>query len=142
MGAVALPTHPFSDTAGGMTRLWLRSNAPPPPRFPPALPATELQALYAPTEEERAFVAAPTRGPAQHLTLLKCHQHLGYLPALADVLTQIRTYLCQQLQLPPATYTLVETKATLARYRYLIRTSLALTPYPNGGPRVVMEAVA
>ena len=40
------------------------------PRFPPALTATELQTLYAPTEEERAFVAAPTRGPAQHLTLL------------------------------------------------------------------------
>ena len=115
------------------------------PRFSPALTASELQTLYAPTEEERAFVATHTRGPAQHLTLmtlLKCHQHLGYLPALADVPAQIRTYLCQQLQLPPATYTLVEAKATLARYRYLIRTYLALTPYTNGGPRVVMEAVA
>ena len=115
------------------------------PRFPPALTATELQTLYAPTEEERAFVAAHTRGPAQHLTLLvllKCHQHLGYLPALADVPTPIRTYLCQQLHLPPATYTLIETKATLARYRYLIRTYLAITPYTNGGSRVVMEAVA
>jgi TnpA family transposase len=115
------------------------------PRFPPALTATELQTLYAPTEEERAFVAAHTRGPAQQLTLLvllKCHQHLGYLPALADVPAQIRTYLCQQLHLPPATYTLIETKATLARYRYLIRTYLALTPYTNGGPRVVTAAVA
>ena len=101
------------------------------PRFPPALTASELQMLYAPTEEERAFVAAHARGPAPLLTLmtlLKCHQHLGYLPALADVPTQIRTYLCQQLQLPSATYALVETKATLARYRYLIRTYLALTP--------------
>ena len=36
----------------------------------------------------------------------------------------------------------IETKATLARYRYLIRTYLAITPYTNGGSRVVMEAVA
>ncbi len=115
------------------------------PRFPPALTATERQTLYAPTEEERAFVAAPTRGPAQHLTLLtllKCHQPLGSLPALADGPAQIRTYLCRQLQLPPATYALVETKATLARYRSLIRTYLALTPSTNGGLRVVMDAVA
>ena len=58
------------------------------PRFSSALTASELQTLYAPTDEERAFVAAHTRGPAQSLTLLvllKCHQHLGYLPALADV---------------------------------------------------------
>src|SRR5688500_5880989 len=38
------------------------------PRFPPALTASELQTLYAPTDEERAFVAAHTRGPAQSLT--------------------------------------------------------------------------
>ena len=46
------------------------------PRFTPSLTAAELQRLYAPTEEERAFVAAHARGPAQHLTLLvllKCH---------------------------------------------------------------------
>jgi hypothetical protein len=40
------------------------------------------------------------------------------------------------------TYTLIEPKTPLARYRYLIRTYLALTPYTNGGPRVVMDAVA
>src|SRR5215471_16868409 len=115
------------------------------PRFKPSLTATELHRLYCPTEEERDFIATPARGVTQQLTLLvllKCHQHLGYLPALADVPTQIRTYLCQQLHLPPSTYTLIETKATLARYPYLIRTYLVLTPYTNGGPRVVMEAVA
>ena len=37
-----------------------------------------------------------------------CHQHLGYLPALADVPDQIRRYLCQQLHLPPTTYTVAE----------------------------------
>jgi hypothetical protein len=54
------------------------------PRFKAALSAQELQTLYAPTEEERAFVATHTRTDPQHLTLLallKCHQSLGYLPA-------------------------------------------------------------
>ncbi len=115
------------------------------PRFPPALTASELQTLYAPTDEARAFVAAQTRGPAQALTrlvLLKCPQHLGSLPVLADVPAPLRTYLWPPLHLPPSTSTLIETKATLARYRSLIRTYLALTPYTNGGPRVVMAAVA
>jgi hypothetical protein len=43
---------------------------------------------------------------------------------LADVPDQIRRYLCQQLQLPPATSTVVAATRTLARYRYLIRTYL------------------
>ena len=114
------------------------------PRFTPSLTATELQRLYAPTEEERTFVTTHARGPAQHLTLLvllKCHQHLGYLPALADVPDQIRRSLCQQLHLPPTTYTVLEATRTLARYRYLIRTYLAITPYTNGGVRVVIKAV-
>lgn len=114
------------------------------PRFTPSLTATELQRLYAPTEEERTFVTTHARGPAQHLTLLvllKCHQHLGYLPALADVPDQIRRYLCQQLHLPPTTYTVIEATRTLARYRYLVRTYLAITPYTNGGVRVVIDAV-
>jgi TnpA family transposase len=114
------------------------------PRFTPSLTATELQRLYAPTEEDRTFVTTYARGPAQRLTLLvllKCHQHLGYLPALADVPDQIRCYLCQQLHLPPTTYTVVEATRTLARYRYLIRTYLAITPYTNGGVRVVIDAV-
>src|SRR6266508_1956649 len=66
------------------------------PRFTPALTASELQTLYAPTDEARAFVAAQTRGPAQALTrlvLLKCPQHLGSLPVLADVPAPLRTYL-------------------------------------------------
>ncbi len=58
------------------------------PRFKPSLTANELQTLYEPTEEERDFVSTHARGEAQQLTLLtllKCQQHLGYLPALADV---------------------------------------------------------
>ena len=74
------------------------------PRFKPSLTATELHALYCPTDDERAFIATHARGEAQQLTLLtllKCQQHLGYLPALAEVPVHIRTYLCQQLNLLP-----------------------------------------
>ena len=74
------------------------------PRFKPSLTANELQTLYCPTDDERAFIATHARGDAQQLTLLtllKCQQHLGYLPALAEVPEQIRVYLCQQLHLLP-----------------------------------------
>jgi len=74
------------------------------PRFKPSLTANELQTLYCPTDDERAFIATHARGEAQQLTLLtllKCQQHLGYLPALAEVPAHIRTYLCQQLHLLP-----------------------------------------
>lgn len=67
------------------------------PRFKAALSAQELQTLYAPTEEERAFVATHTRTAPQHLTLLAlltCHQSLGYLPACETIPTAIRQYLC------------------------------------------------
>ena len=104
----------------------------------------ELHTLYCPTDEERDFIAAHARGATQQLTLLtllKCHQHLGYLPALADVPAQIRTYLCQQLSLFPLMYDSVEADKTLYRYRQLIRTYLQITPYGEGGQAVVTTAV-
>ncbi len=73
------------------------------PRFKSALTATELQALYRPTDEELRLVSKHARGDTGQLTLLtllKCHQHLGYTPALPHVPSQIRTYLSQQLHLP------------------------------------------
>ena len=93
------------------------------PRFKPSLSATELHALYCPTDEERAFIATHARGEAQQLTLLtllKCQQYLGYLPALAEVPEHIRTYLCQQLHLLPLMYAHVEAEKTLYRYRQLV----------------------
>ena len=57
------------------------------PRFTASLSAQELQTLYAPTEEERDFVTTHARTGMQQLTLLtllKCHQSLGYLPAFDD----------------------------------------------------------
>lgn len=114
------------------------------PRFKPSLTASELHALYSPTDDERAFIAAHARGDAQQLTLLtllKCQQHLGYLPALADVPPYIRTYLCQQLNLLPLLDTPVEAAKTLYRYRQLIRTYLAIKPYGEGGQAAITTAV-
>ena len=114
------------------------------PRFKPSLTATELHSLYCPSDEERDFIAAHARGATQQLTLLtllKGHQHLGYLPALADVPVQIRTYLCQQLNLLPLMYESVEAEKTLDRYRQLIRTYLEITPYGESGQAVVTTAV-
>jgi TnpA family transposase len=113
------------------------------PRFKPSLTATELHALYCPTDEEREFIATHARGEAQQLTLLtllKCQQHLGYLPTLAEVPEHVRTYLCQQLHLLPLMYTHVEAEKTLYRYRQLIRTYLDIKPYEEGGQDVVETA--
>jgi TnpA family transposase len=114
------------------------------PRFKPSLTANELRTLYEPTEEERDFVSTHARGETQQLTLLtllKCQQHLGYLPALADVPDDIRTYLCQQLHLLPLMDGHAEAESTLYRYHQLIRTYLDIKPYGEGGQVVVETAV-
>ena len=99
--------------------------------------------MYAPTEEEQAFVVTHTRTEPQHLTLLallKCHQSLGYLPACETIPAYIRQYLCQQLHLPPDT-AFDTAKNLRSRYRSLIRDYLAVTAYADGGPRVVEQRV-
>jgi len=114
------------------------------PRFKPSLTANELQTLYCPTDDERAFIATHARGDAQQLTLLtllKGQQHLGYLPALAEVPEQIRVYLCQQLHLLPLVFSHVDAEKTLYRYRHVIRTYLDIKPYEDGGKTVVETAV-
>ena len=61
------------------------------PRFKSSLTVNELHTLYCPTDDELAFISTHARGDAQQLTLLtllKCHQYLGYLPALADVIDE------------------------------------------------------
>jgi hypothetical protein len=113
------------------------------PRFKAALSAQELQALYAPTEEERELVATHARTDTQQLTLLtllKCHQSLGYLPAFETIPAFIRQYLCQQFHLPPETASHTA-KNLRSRYRYLIRGYLAVTAYANGGDRLVEQRV-
>ena len=93
------------------------------PRFKATLSTQELQTLYAPTEEEREFVATHAWTDTQQLTLLtllKCHQCLGYLPAFETIPSYIRQYLCQQLRLPSGT-AFHTAKNLRSRYRHLIR---------------------
>ena len=114
------------------------------PRFKSSLTANELHALYHPTDEELNFVTGHARGATQQLTLLtllKCQQHLGYMPTLADVPEQIRAYLCQQFPLSPQMYGYVKSERTLYRYHQLIRGYLDITPYGEGGERAVETAV-
>jgi hypothetical protein len=63
------------------------------PRFTSLLSAQELHTLYHPTDEERHFVIDQAREAASQLTLLtllKCQQHLGYMPLLTEVPQQIQ----------------------------------------------------
>lgn len=113
------------------------------PCFKSSLTAKELHALYCPTDEEQCYVTQHARGPTQQLTLLtllKCQQNLGYVPAPSEVPSQIRTYLSQQLDLPADTALHVEAEKTLYRYRQLIRSYSNLISYTQGGEGVV-EAV-
>ena len=113
------------------------------PRFKATLSTQELQTLYAPTEEEQEFVATHARNAIQQLTLLtllKCQQSLGYLPAFETIPLYIRQYLCQQLHLPPETE-FHTAKNLRSRYRHLIRGYLGITAYAHGGARLVEQRV-
>ena len=70
------------------------------------------------------------------LTLLKCHQSRGSLPAFDAIPLPIRQYLCPQLHRPPETG-FHEGKNLRSRDRPRIRGSLAVTAYAAGGARLV-----
>lgn len=98
------------------------------PRFHTTLSASELHTLYAPTEVERDFVTTQLREASQQLTLLtllKCQQSLGSLPACDAIPPYVLQYLVQQLRLPPETG-FHDTPHARARYRQLIRGYLVL----------------
>ena len=65
-----LPADPFLDTVDLEPDIMASIERTAYPRFKAVLSAQELQTLYAPTEEERAFVATHTRTDSQQLTLL------------------------------------------------------------------------
>ncbi|MFT6359069.1 MAG: hypothetical protein ACI9UJ_002434 [bacterium] len=58
------------------------------PRFKKVYKVEELEKVFQPTESELQFIAKKTRGEPQQLTLLtllKSHQHLGYLPNTGSI---------------------------------------------------------
>ena len=124
------------------------------PRFKEKLSAPELEVLYQPSESELEFVYHHARGASQQLTLLlllKCHQHIGYTPALTEIPEQVVVYLRGQLNVPlgakrrgeaafqdtPVTY-----EAERSRYRYYqqVRSFLQVKSYSHGGQEVA-EAI-
>lgn len=114
------------------------------PRFKSALTAHELDELYGPTEEDLAFVYRRADEPAQQLTLLarlKCHQHLGYMPTLAEIPGSIRLYLCQHLQLPAHTDWAPDTQISRHRHRLAIRAYLKVASYSQGGEQAVVHEI-
>lgn len=114
------------------------------PRFTSPLTAQELQDLYCPTAEDRAFVSSQTADPTQQLTLLarlKGHQHLGYVPQLEEIPDAIRLYLCQQLHLPATTAWGPETQINRHRQRRSIRAYLQVSSYSHGGEQAVTQAI-
>jgi hypothetical protein len=93
MGVAGLSAYPFLDTVSLEPDPMASIARTAYPRFKAALSAQELQTLYAPTEEERAFVATHTRTESQQLTLLallKCHQSLGYLPTFETIPVRLK----------------------------------------------------
>jgi hypothetical protein len=114
------------------------------PRFQSTLTAHELDELYGPTEEDFAFVYRRADDPVQQLTLLarlKGHQHLGYMPTLAEIPGSIRLYLCQQLRLPADTPWDPDTQMSRHRHRLAIRAYLKVASYSPGGERAVTDDI-
>ena len=113
------------------------------PRLKPQLTDTELAQLYHPDPAELDFIHRYARGDSPRLTLLvllKCHQHLGYLPLLKDIPEQVVAYLRDQLNMPPDVCLAEEAERSRYRYSQQIRDFLEIRPYSSGGPEVA-EAV-
>ena len=109
------------------------------PRFKEKLSDSELEVLYQPNESELDFVRHHARGDSQQFTLLallKCHQHLGYLPSLKEIPKQVVVYLRNQLKVPQETP--IASEVERSRYRYIkqIRSFLQVKSYSHGGQEV------
>ena len=114
------------------------------PRFKHKLTDAELTRLYQPSVSERNFARSGARGDSQQLTLLvllKCHQHLGYLPFLKDIPKQVIIYVRDQLELPEETSIVYEAERSRHRYYQQIRDFLKVQAYSQGGQNIAESAI-
>jgi len=105
------------------------------PRFKPSLSPEEIEALYAPSDEELAFVRSKANGEAGRLTLLvlrKGLQRLGYIPALDQVPDGVTDYLRQRLDRPAETTPVYEAERSRHRYYRVLRAYLGLRSSSDG----------
>lgn len=102
------------------------------PRFKKIYKKEELAQIFQPADTELQFVHKSVKGESSKLTLLtllKCHQHLGYLPAVKIIPPSIRQYLATQLSCSSDLALIEQTssnKKSFHRYRKLIRHHLGI----------------
>jgi len=116
------------------------------PRFRGLLTNAELEADFALSDGDKAFVRRHARGAIGRLSLavsLKTRQWLGCFAALTDVPDQIRIHLADELGRGEQVERLdgLEQSRTLYRYRQAIRTHLGSRPFSHGGREVVIRTV-
>ena len=102
------------------------------------------EVLYQPNGSELDLVRHHARGDRQQLTLLallKCHQHLGYLPSLKEIPKQVLVYLRQQLKVPHQTPIASEVERSRYRYYQQVRSFLQIKPYSHGGLEVAKAII-
>jgi hypothetical protein len=113
------------------------------PRFKPSLSERELEALYEPTPRERGFAETNTRSPQGRLTLLvllKCYQHLGYLPQAKEVPDQVTGYLADCFNVEVSPNLGARRRQERHRYQKSIRDFLGVESFSEGGHGVAAEA--
>jgi len=75
------------------------------------------------------------------LVLLKCHQHLGYLPSLKDIPTPVIVYVREQLDMPQDVTLAYEAERSRYRHYPLIRDFLKIQAYSQGGQDIAASAI-
>jgi len=116
------------------------------PRLGARLTDQELEAGYALSDEETAFVRRHARGDSGRLSLailLKTRQWLGYFVALSDVPDQVRLHIAEALGLADQNALVDEVgrPAAVHRYRDAIRDRLGSRPFSHGGRPIVIGTV-
>ena len=115
------------------------------PRFKSApFSDDELDKLFRPTDGELDFVRQRFKsdeGCLALMVLLKCHQYLGRLPAIADVPGQVTQFLRNCLAMPDTTPLRTGTWVVRHRHRIAIHDYLNLRPYSQGGQQAAQAAI-
>ena len=117
------------------------------PRFKRIYSEEELEQYFQPSEVELQFISKHTKKDALKLTLLtmlKSHQHLGYLPHIPTVPKSLRRYLAGCLGLSPD-LELIEpgdnNLSTFNRYRRVIRGHLGIFPWTDEATNTVKATI-
>lgn len=117
------------------------------PRFKKMYSEEDLEKIFQPSEEEMELVLKKVRGKSQKLTfltLLKCHQHLGYLPAIKSIPKSVALYLSSQIGYAVDTplVEMTETnKKSFHRYRTLIRKYLKVHAWSDTAATMIQVII-